>query len=98
MYKYAYDHSKAVLRLWIFLILCLSLPYCLTCVMQSCGHLQRKANFLAFRHVVSSCVIVTFSYGILGQMWHLIASIPDLFFLHYFKLPKFFLYFQTQQS
>ena len=31
-----------------------------------------------------SCVLVTFPYGVLGQVWYLIVSIPDLFLLPYF--------------
>ena len=28
--------------------------------------------------VVLNCVVVTFPFGILGQVWYLIVSIPDL--------------------
>ena len=31
-----------------------------------------------------NCVFVTFPCGILGQVWYLIVSIPDLFRLSYF--------------
>ena len=31
-----------------------------------------------------SCVFVTFPYGVLGQVWYLIVSIPDLCLLSYF--------------
>ena len=34
--------------------------------------------------VVLNCVIVTFPFGILGQVWYLIVSITDLFPLFYF--------------
>ena len=37
--------------------------------------------------VMFYCVFVTFPYGILGQVWHLIVSIPDLCRLSYFALP-----------
>ena len=30
------------------------------------------------------CIFVTFPCGILGQMWYLIVSFPDLFRLYYF--------------
>ena len=30
------------------------------------------------------CICVTFPYGILGQVWYLIASFPDLCHLSYF--------------
>ena len=35
--------------------------------------------------VVFSCVFVTFPCGVLGQVWYLIVSIPDLYLLIYFK-------------
>ena len=34
--------------------------------------------------VVLNCVVVTFPFGILGQVWYLIVSIPDLCPLSYF--------------
>ena len=34
--------------------------------------------------VVLNCVVVTFPCGILGQVWYLIVSIPDLCPLSYF--------------
>ena len=33
-------------------------------------------SWLSF--VMFNCVFVTFPFGILGQVWHLIVSIPDL--------------------
>ena len=33
---------------------------------------------------LSSCLFVTFSYCVLGQVWYLIVSIPDLCLLSYF--------------
>ena len=50
------------------------------------------------------CIFVTFSFGILGQVWYLIVSFPDLCRLSYFEramdlLLRFHLYiisfFQT---
>ena len=41
-------------------------------------------DFLALLCVMFSCVFVTFPYGILGQVWYLIVSIPDRFLLSYF--------------
>ena len=38
--------------------------------------------------VMSICVNVTFPYGILGQVWYLIVSIPDRCPLSYFKNDK----------
>ena len=36
--------------------------------------------------VVFNCVFVTFPYGILGQVWYLIVSIPDLCHLSYINM------------
>ena len=33
--------------------------------------------------VMFSCVFVTFPYGVLGQVWFLIASIPDFCLLSF---------------
>ena len=41
-------------------------------------------SWLSF--VVSNCEFVTFPIGILGQVWYLIASIPDLCTLTYFDI------------
>ena len=43
-----------------------------------------RANLLALWYVMFSCVFVTFPGGVLGQMWYLIVSIPDLCLLTYF--------------
>ena len=40
------------------------------------------ASWLLF--VMFSCVFVTFPFGILGQVWYLIVSIPDICRLSYF--------------
>ena len=37
---------------------------------------KRLTSWLPF--VVLNCVVVTFLFGILGQVWYLIVSIPDL--------------------
>ena len=43
-----------------------------------------RADPLALLYVMFSCVFVTFPYGVLGLMWYLIVSIPDLCILPYF--------------
>ena len=43
-------------------------------------------SWLSF--VTSNCEVVTFTIGILGQMWCLIVSIPDLCPLSYFSLKR----------
>ena len=42
-------------------------------------------SWLSF--VMLNCVFVTFPCGILGQVWYMIVSIPDLFLLSYFICP-----------
>ena len=38
----------------------------------------KGAYLLTFLYVMFSCLFVTFSCGILGQVWYLIVSIPHL--------------------
>ena len=35
--------------------------------------------------VIFACVFVIFPYGVLGQVWYLIVSIPEMCLLLYFK-------------
>ena len=44
-----------------------------------------RANLLALVYMMFSCGVVTFSCVVLDQVWHLIASIPDLCLLTYFE-------------
>ena len=37
-----------------------------------------RADLLALLCVMFTCVFVTFPYGVLGQVWYLIVSSPDL--------------------
>ena len=37
-----------------------------------------RADLLTVLCVMFPCVFVTFPYGVLGQVWYLIVSIPDL--------------------
>ena len=54
--------------------------------------LKGLTSWLSF--VMSNCVFVTFPCGILGQVWYLIVSIPDLCPLSYFfKLIILFIWF-----
>ena len=39
---------------------------------------MEKADPLALSCFVFSCVFVTYPYDVLGQVWYLIVSIPDL--------------------
>ena len=48
------------------------------------------SSWLSF--VVLNCVFVTFPFGILGQVWYLIVSIPDLCSLSYFHTVRIVLH------
>ena len=39
--------------------------------------------------IMFSCVFVTFPYGLLGQVWYLIVSIPDLCLLTFIDALSF---------
>ena len=44
------------------------------------------ADFLVLFCVAFSCTFLTFPYGVLGKVWYLIVSIPDLCSLSYLKI------------
>ena len=44
----------------------------------------QRVDLLALLYTMFSCVLVTFPYVVLGQVWYLIVSIPDLCRLRYF--------------
>ena len=48
--------------------------------------------------VMFNCVFVTFPCGILGQVWYLILSIPDLCRLSYFYIHEYYFYLSKQCS
>ena len=50
-----------------------------------------RADLLALV-LMLNCVIVTFPFGILGQVWYLIVSIPDLGPLSYFQTVRIVLH------
>ena len=74
--------------MWIFFIFCLSLVYCLVCVIQLVVTCWERANIMALLYVMFSCVFVTIRYDVLGQVLYLIVSIPDLCLLAYFALNR----------
>ena len=43
-----------------------------------------RADLLALLYVMFSYVFVIFPFGVLGQVWFLIVSIPDICILSYF--------------
>ena len=62
---------------------CVCYAFACVCLLMPCGRLLGKLSF-----VMSNFVFVTFSCGILGQVWYFIVSNPDLCHLSYF-VPKF---------
>ena len=42
-----------------------------------------KADPLALLYVMFNCVCVTVPYSVLGQVWYLIVSVPDICLLSY---------------
>ena len=52
-------------------------------------HIRNKGEVLALLILILSCVSVTNPCGVLGQVCHLIVSIPDLCLLPYFGVPIF---------
>ena len=60
--------------------------YILFKITQPCGRLLGKGQPLCSLVCDVFCVFVTFPCVALGQVWHLIVSIPDLCLLSYFNL------------
>ena len=52
---------------------------CLCCSLQPCDHLLGKGRPLgSLVYCVFLCFLVTFPYGVQGQVWYLIVLFPDL--------------------
>ena len=84
--KYFTDRSKAVLLLWIFYVFvlsCVCYVFGRVCLYVLCGHLLGKDWPLGSR-LWCQLWVCHFPIGILGQVWYLIVSIPDLCTLTYF--------------
>ena len=64
---------------------CLSLSYILSVPFILVVTCWGGASILVLLFVMFSCVLVTFPYGVLGQVWYLIVSIPDRCLLPYFS-------------
>ena len=58
--------------------------YYLVCFLQPCGHMMGKGWPLGSLECDVCLCFVTFSYCVLGQVWFLIVSIPDLCLISYF--------------
>ena len=70
---------------FLLFVFCVCLSCCLARFLQHCDHL------LALFYEMLSCVFVTFSYCVLGQVWYMILSITDLcFFLTLVKKHSYF--------
>ena len=52
-----------------------------------------RADLLALLYVLFYCVFVTFPCGVLGQVWWLVASVPDLCLLSYFAVMQDMVFF-----
>ena len=53
-----------------------------------------RADLLALWRVMFRCVFVTFPYGVSGQMWYLIVSIPGIrLLLNLYKCTKYLIWF-----
>ena len=58
------------------------------CTLQPCDHLVGKARRLGTLAYDDVLCVVTFSYGVLGQVWYLTVSIPDIVLLLHCELPR----------
>ena len=80
------DRFKLVLLLWILLSLLFVFVFIIL-LSVSCSievACWERADLLAFLYAMFFCLFVIFQYGVLGQVWYLIVSIPDLCLLSYF--------------
>ena len=78
--KWSTDRSEAVFLLWIFYVFvlsCVCFVFVRVCLYVLCGHLQGKGWPLGSR-LWCLLWVCHFPIGILGQVWYLIVSIPDL--------------------
>ena len=67
----------------MFFVLCVSHAFASVhcCLLVTCWE---RADLMA--HVGDICIFVTFPCGILGQVWYLVVSFPDLCLLSYFYI------------
>ena len=86
--KYFTDRSKVVLLLWIFYVFvlsCVCYVFVRVFLYVFIGHLLGKGWPLGSR-LWCLLWVCHFPIGILGQVWYLIVSIPDLCTLTYFDM------------
>ena len=85
--RYFTDRSKAVLLLWIIYVisvlflLCFRVCLFIDVLWPPAGNVL--TSWLSF--VMSNCEVVNFHFDVLGQVWCLIASIPDSCPLSYYN-------------
>ena len=82
------DCSKAVLLLRINFVICVCLCLCLMSCLFLAALLSPVGKRLTSWLSCFSCVFVSFPYGVLGQVWCLIVSFPDLCLLPYLVFLK----------
>ena len=80
------DRSKAMLLLWILFVSCVSCLSLLCCHCSLVVTCWKRDDLFAFLCVMFSCVFVTSPYGVLGQVWNLIVSIPYICVLPNFQV------------
>ena len=72
--------------LWIFCYLCfVCVCHIVLSVPCSLDVTWEGTDLLALLYMMFSCVFVTFSFGVLGQVWYLMVSIPDIFLVPHFQ-------------
>ena len=69
----------------MFVLYCVCYAFVRVCLYVPCDHLLGK-GWPCCSRLLCLTVSLSFSIGILGQVWYLIVSIPDLCTLAYFKL------------
>ena len=78
------SYLKSHNMLNMLFVFCVCLSYSIVRSLQPCGHLQGKGRPLGSLVCDVFLCFVTFPDGVLGQVWYLIVSIPDLCLLSYF--------------
>ena len=89
------ERSKWVLLLWIICFICLlRLSVLLTCLFLAVLWSPAGKGLTSRFSCTAVCDVFlcsnTFPYGVMGQVWYLIASVPDICPLTYFNQPNRF--------
>ena len=81
---FVHDRSKVLLFCGSILLFMLNICLRYVILSVSCSLVVtcwERADLMALLCVMFSCVFVTFTNDVLGQVWYLFASIPDICFL-----------------